>query len=332
MPHGFLSRLPGAAWVRDARQAARARLVRWWEHRQPPCDQMSLTQRNIYVLPTRAGLMLGVTLLALLIGSINYQLNLGYMLTFLLAGSAAMALFAGHANLRGLSVALRQLDEVYAGAASTVHIDLTNPGKRARYSIAVRTHDHTQASLVDVGAQAMQGASLAVPCPRRGEHALPLIVLESRFPMGAFRVWSVWRPRAMQLVYPAPEAHPPALPVGEASVGQGGASAAPDWSEFDGVRAYRTGDPLKTLLWKKFAKSGELVSRDGQTSRQHQLWLDWARCGSLDGEARISRLTAWVLQADRLGLPYGLRLPGREVQPGQGPQHRMACLKVLALW
>ena len=32
--------------------------------------------------------MLGATLLVLLVGSINYQLNLGYLLTFLLAGSA----------------------------------------------------------------------------------------------------------------------------------------------------------------------------------------------------------------------------------------------------
>jgi uncharacterized protein (DUF58 family) len=307
-------------------------VARWWQHRQPASDQMSLTQRNVYVLPTRAGLMLAITLVALLVGSINYQLNLGYMLTFLLAGSAAMALFAGHANLRGLSVALRQPDEVYAGSASTLHIDLTNAGRRPRHSVALRTYGSPQASMVDVGAQAMQGVSLAVPRPRRGEHALPLIVLESRFPMGAFRVWTVWRPRATQLVYPAPEPHPPALPMGEAHAGQGGASAAPDWSEFDGVRPYRAGDPLKTLLWKKFAKSGELVSRDGQTSRQRQLWLDWARCGNLDGEARLSRLAAWILQADKLGLPYGLRLPGREVPPGLGPQHRMNCLKVLALW
>ena len=32
--------------------------------------------------------------------------------------------------------------------------------------------------------------------------------------------------------------------------------------EFEGVRAYRRGDPLKLVVWKKAAKSPELVSRD----------------------------------------------------------------------
>ncbi|ARU04809.1 hypothetical protein CCO03_09065 [Comamonas serinivorans] len=327
-----LARLPGVQGLRARRSALRLRLRRWWQQRQTATDHLDLTQRNVYVLPTRAGLMLCVTLVALLIGSINYQLNLGYLLTFLLAGCTAMALFVSHGNLRGLGVTLRQVDEVYAGSASTVHIELTNTAKRPRFSVALHTYGSPQAHVVDVDAQAIHSVSLAVPWPARGEHALPLIVLESRFPMGAFRVWTVWRPRTSQLVYPRPEPQAPALPLGEARAGQGGTSTAQDWSEFDGVRPYRSGDPLKALLWKKFAKSNELVSRDGQASRQRQLWLDWARCGNLDPEARLSRLTAWTLQADKLGLPYGLRLPGRELQPGQGAAHRVACLKALALW
>ncbi len=41
-----------------------------------------LTQRNVYILPTGPGWMLALTLLVLLIASINFQLNLGYLLTF----------------------------------------------------------------------------------------------------------------------------------------------------------------------------------------------------------------------------------------------------------
>ena len=59
------------------------------QSRLPLTDSITLTQRNVYILPTRPGLMLALTLLVLLVASINYQLNLGYLLTFLLAGSAA---------------------------------------------------------------------------------------------------------------------------------------------------------------------------------------------------------------------------------------------------
>jgi len=64
----------------------------WFENRLPLTDHVTLTQRTVYILPTRPGLMLGVTLLTLLVASINFQLNLGYLLTFLLAGSALVGM------------------------------------------------------------------------------------------------------------------------------------------------------------------------------------------------------------------------------------------------
>ncbi len=102
------------------------------------------------------------------------------------------------------------------------------------------------------------------------------------------------------------------------------------------MRAYQRGDPLKLVVWKKAAKSlatgsNDLVSRDTQQSQRQQLWLDFAATGLPAPEARLSRLTAWVLQADRLGQDYGLRLPGREIAPDHGPAHRRRCLEALAL-
>ena len=70
--------------------ATRRWLQSWFENRLPLTDSVTLTQRTVYILPTRPGLMLGLTLLTLLVASINYQLNLGYLLTFLLAGSEHM--------------------------------------------------------------------------------------------------------------------------------------------------------------------------------------------------------------------------------------------------
>ncbi|HVE54213.1 MAG TPA: DUF58 domain-containing protein, partial [Ramlibacter sp.] len=72
---------------------ARQKFRQWWQARLPLTDTMALTQRNVYILPTRPGFMLGATLLVLLVGSINYQLNLGYLLTFLLAGSAIVGMY-----------------------------------------------------------------------------------------------------------------------------------------------------------------------------------------------------------------------------------------------
>jgi uncharacterized protein (DUF58 family) len=101
--------------------------------------------------------------------------------------------------------------------------------------------------------------------------------------------------------------------------------------EFDGVRAYRRGDPLKLVVWKKAAKSDELVSRDTQQAQRYELWLDYAACAVSDHEAKLSRLTAWVIAADKLGSDFGLRIPGREIKPSSGEAHKRACLEALAL-
>ena len=36
----------------------RSRFRAWWQARLPLSDTMTLTQRNVYILPTRAGFML----------------------------------------------------------------------------------------------------------------------------------------------------------------------------------------------------------------------------------------------------------------------------------
>ncbi len=63
---------------------------RWWEARHPRSDTTSLTQRNLYILPSRPGVAFCATLLLLLLASINDQLSLGYLLTFLLAAAGGL--------------------------------------------------------------------------------------------------------------------------------------------------------------------------------------------------------------------------------------------------
>ena len=58
-----------------------------------------LTQRRIFILPTRTGVLFGAVLCIMLIGAINYNLMLGYALVFLLAGLGIPAVFPTTARL-----------------------------------------------------------------------------------------------------------------------------------------------------------------------------------------------------------------------------------------
>jgi uncharacterized protein (DUF58 family) len=138
------------------------------------------------------------------------------------------------------------------------------------------------------------------------------------------------------LAWPAPERPAAPLPLTQAVGGESSSARRAEGGETEGVRAYRRGDPLKWVVWKKVAKyagaSGEMVSRDTSASLQRRFWLDYHASSHADLETRLSRLTAWVLAADASGAEYGLRLPGRELALAHGDAHRRACLDALALW
>ena len=327
--------------------ATRRRLQTWFENRLQLTDNVTLTQRTVYILPTRPGLMLGLTLLTLLVASINYQLNLGYLLTFLLAGSALVGMHVCHGTLRGLAMHLVAPGAHHAGASTAFDINLTNNRRSIRYGIglsvlnpAANKQKRRHWAWTDVPAQGSSLVQIAFTPTRRGLHRLPTLTAETRFPLGTFRVWTVWRPAAQMLVYPAPELHAPPLPAGVPR--PGGATVAikaQSSGEFEGVRGYRRGDPMKLVVWKKASAASEqtssegggLIVRDTQQAQQKELWLDFMQAGSGDIERKLSRLCAWVLQAERLGLAYGLRLPAREIKPASGEAHKRQCLEALAL-
>jgi uncharacterized protein (DUF58 family) len=313
----------------------RQRFQQWFQSRLPLRDSTTLTQRNVYILPTRPGWMMALTLLVLLISSINYQLNLGYVLTFLLTGSVVVGMHVCHGTLRGITMNVVAPDAQFTGASVTIGINLVSQRRSPRYGIGLSIWGSDHWSWTDVPAQGSARVQVAFTPAHRGLQNLPTITAETRFPLGTFRVWTVWRPAAKVLVYPAPEAHPPPLPPGEPRAGVAASAQRQSSGEFDGVRAYRRGDPLKLVVWKKAAKADELVSRDAAHAQQQELWLDLNHTG-LSGaqtglEARLSRLCAWVLLAEKQGLQYGLRLSGQEIAPGSGEAHKRQCLQALAL-
>lgn len=313
----------------------RKRLEAWWTARLPATDTWQLGQRNIYIVPTVGGAAFGGVMVLMLLASINYQLNLGYVLVFLLAGAAAVSMHITHGMLRGLTLRLKPGAPGPAGDPALQEIVFTNPG-RARYALALRWQDRDRTGqrwvAVDVPAGGQMSAMLSFVPETRGWHAVPPIVVETGFPFGFFRAWTVWRPAARILAWPRPEHPAPPLPAAQPVPGEQAALQRAAGSELEGVRPWRRGDTLRQVVWKKVARSGELVSRETASAGSRELWLDWTATPAGAVDPRLSRLAAWVDAAERAGITWGLRLPGVELPTGQGDAHRRAALERLATW
>lgn len=315
-----------------AQPASRAALRSWfYGYRAPERGPILLGQRRVYIVPTRMGWVFAVTILVLLVGSINYALQLGFALTFLLAGMGIAGMVHTARNLARLSITAGRVEPVFAGEPAQFRLHLDNRSEHDRPAILARHMASGSQIVTDVAAASAADVVLAVPSERRGWMPLSRVMLETRFPLGFFRAWSYIEPDVRALVYPRPEASP--LPPASADAQSGAARAlAPGNDDFSGLRDYQPVDSPRHVAWKAVARAESMLTKQFTGESAAQLWLDFEQMpAGLEPEARLSRLCAWVLEAERAGASYGLRLPQQEIAPGRGDEHRERCLAALAL-
>ncbi len=310
---------------------AAPRLRNWfYGYAAPERGTVVLGHRRVYILPTRLGWFYAATLGILLVGSINYALQLGFALTFLLAGLGLVAMVHTTRNLARLSVSTGRAEPVFAGEAAQFRLYLDNRARYDRPALLVR-HQQSGAQLVlDLPAGRVGEAVLAAPTGRRGWFALTRVMLETRFPLGLFRAWSYVEPDVRCLVYPRPERAPLPAPLPDSAAGSARAHAQGN-EDFSGLRGYQPQDPPRHVAWKAVARSDNMLTKQFSGAAGAELWLDWSLLPALDAEQRLSRLAGWVLAAEQADARYGLRLPGVEIVPDRGEAHCGACLQALAL-
>lgn len=331
------------------------RVSAWWEARLPRRDQLTLNQRNLYILPTKAGWSFALVFTVLLLASINEQVNLGYALSFLLGGASMAALYQTHGNLHGVNLRLLTLRSVHAGQVLRVGITLSNQHRKlGRYGLRITAGPKAPEGTTE-GPGSPQHAELSpgsdctvevdVATHQRGWLTLPRITIDTCFPLGLFRAWAYWLPQTQVLIWPALDPHAPALPHEQrmASPEQSRRTSSVSTEMPEGLRDYRRGDPQRWIAWKKsshaLASGTGLVSREPAQGHSPDLWLDFEQSpgmSGLDAEARLSRLASWLIQAEQQasaqGPVYGLRLPGVSLPCNAGPHHLRHCLDALAVW
>jgi len=266
----------------------------------------------------------------MLTGSINYALSLGFILTFLLAGLAIVAMLHTFRNLAGLRVTPGKAEAVFAGDVARFPIALRNPTATPRFAIVVSRAKEDQ-DVVDIAAESTAVATAGVTAERRGLLYPGRLTLYTRYPMGLYYGWSYVELDTHCVVYPRPASPGTPLPPLEAG-GREGAGQGEGHDDFAGLRQYHPGDSPRHIAWKTAAREQVLLTKQftGYAPAELRLTLDSAP-PNLTLEEKISRLTRWVLDADAAGIAYGLRLPNATIDAATGTAHRERCLHALAL-
>jgi uncharacterized protein (DUF58 family) len=153
--------------------------------------------------------------------------------------------------------------------------------------------------------------------------------IESRFPLGFFTARRAVSLAAPHVVYPAPAGNRP-LPASVAPARNGRGGNRSEGDDFGGVRAWRSGESQRHIDWKAAARGQPLLIKEWLGDADQIIVLDGESLADLAPEARLSQLARWIIQAEREGVPYGLRLSGLSLPPARGEAHFHTCLRRLA--
>ena len=327
-PTGWRQRVAG---TRLGRRIA----TKVFQPRGVEAGEVFLVQRRVFILPTRAGGLLSLMLVALLLGSINYSLSLGFALTFLVAGVAWVGMLATFRNLVHLHLRPLRVDPVFAGDTADYRLVVRNASALDRYAIELSVAGQKRAISCDPVAAGEADVTIPVPTTTRGRQPMPRVTLATRFPLGLWGAWSYWTPSLDALVYPRPAAAGVPLPLARGDGREHPAQRVRGSEDFAGLRGYVAGDPVRHIAWRAMARNpeGRVLTKlfDGGASGEAWLTLDAALGVTGELESALSLLTRWVLDAEDHALRYGLELPSARIDAGRGPVHRAACLEALAL-
>lgn len=290
----------------------------------------TLSRKGLYILPTGQGLLFIAVLLVMLIGSINYANNLGFLFTFLLGSMAFISMLHTHRNLLGLTLVSASVPMVFAGDEALITFTLAQEGRtRVGISFEVKIGESVCAAV-----SSEKSVNVSVPSGRRGIFTVTSITLKSSYPFGLFRTWTTFYPVLSYLVYPKAmggEFRPSVTDQGEEN--QGGRETE-GVDDFSGLRPYRPGDPLGRLSWKTYARGKGLHTKEFSALTGDAVMIAWDDVALKDTEKKLSRLCDMVLKAHDMGIAYGLSIPGALIPMGEPKDkaHRHQCLKALALF
>jgi uncharacterized protein (DUF58 family) len=310
------------------RVGARARA---WARRRQGIDpaRTTLHTGRIYILPTRAGVIFGVILFTMLLGAMNYNNNLGFALTFLLAGVGIVSMHHCHHNLAGLRLQALGAQPVFAGETLRFRFQLENDSAQARWQLRLGWDGHDSVT-TELPADGRRQLALALPTEQRGRLSAPRLQISTLYPLGLLKAWAWVNMELDAVVYPQPAPSATGRDRGETGQHEDGHGTSGE-EDFSGLRDWRPGDPPRRIAWKVLARTGQTLVSEYLSGSPAALWIEWDSEPGGDPEQRIARLTRRVLNAQQSGRVFGLRLPGVEVPPASGQLHLSRCLEQLAM-
>jgi uncharacterized protein (DUF58 family) len=320
-PYRFLSK---------PRHKLAAGVQRWARARQgEDVTPLTLTSRRIYILPTQSGVSAALLLFVMLLAGMNYSNSLALFLCFLLCGVALVSMHECHRTLVGLRLLRAEAGNTFAGQTGELLLYFENVDSRTRCSLRACSAP-CEPTLFEIAPASMHTARVSFQAGKRGRQRIERLELSTQAPLGLFRAWTWLHLPLEAIVYPAPggtHALPPRR--GQPRTGRRNVRSNGE-EEWSWLRDFQESDSPRRVAWKAYARGAPLLVAHYDSPAGMRRLLAFETLRALSLEHRLSQLTRWVLECERLGEDYALQLPTLTRATGHGLAQRRICLEALA--
>jgi len=308
-------------------------LDKWLDERFPESSQITLGIKRIFIIPTLISGALFIAMGILLLMAINFQNSLIYGLAFWLLALIVISIFFTYRNLSGVTFKAMQSMPCFAGEKAVFELDVSCPKNQKKSAISVGWK-HQDLAKVDLIDHHTTRIKLSHETKQRGIFKPDKLSIFTMYPIGLVVAWSYAVLDMQSIVYPEPILQKSAETDSEGvdDDAEKGKEIARGSTDFSGIREYQVGDSPKHIHWGAYAKTGKAYTKTFSDYANQDLWLDWDSLALAGVETKLSHLCAKVLQSHQEQQVYGLKIPGKTIQPNSGEAHKALCLTSLALF
>lgn len=291
---------------------------------------LSFKRKRLYIFPTAYGFLFLGILFAMLLGSINYNNNLGFMLVFLLGSITLISIIHTYRNMLGIKILSVSAEPVFAGKTGRFKF-LVSAEVSDRRSIGFMI-EKPHLVIENIDAKTDQTVRVKFFPRTRGLFIPGRMTVQSLYPLGLFKAWTVITPDASCVVYPAP--HTGSFSFSGNHDGEAGSreSVLRGVDDFAGLKPYQPGDSMSRISWKSISRGLGVFTKEFTGVAGRMVMLDYEALDSEDTEHKLSRLCDMVIKAHNMNMEYGLLLPDRTIAPEKGERHKHNCLTALAVF
>ncbi len=259
-----------------------------------------------------------------------------YMLAFGLAALVLVSWLHARQHLKGLVVQTGSSPVWREGEPCLLPLALSVKDGPLPAGLEVTAPDALDAVFVEtLSAERPTYVSLPIRAGAAGSTGGLKILVRSLYPLGFFTCEREFELSLNRPIHPKAAGILPLPARDVADVSQAGAATGRSLSkqrgdDFDGVRPWQHGDPLRHVDWKAVARGRPLMVKQFTGGTSPSVTLDWESL-NLPPTERASQMAKWIEDAEREGLRYAVLLPGTKLPAASGPEHRRKALDALAI-